>query len=96
MEEIDAKKELLEVLDYYKFRVQNGCTMAEINSTLKALENNMNIDGSISDFARFYGQSEKNVRTVINRKLIAKPTRKVLYPFHAFRKIVPDKWHKDR
>lgn len=91
---MDAKKELLEILDYYKFRVQNGCTMEEINSTLKALESNMDIDGSISDLAKFYNKPESQIRAEISRKLIAKPKRKVLYPFHAFRKIVPESWKK--
>lgn len=96
MGKIDSKKELLEILDYYKYRVQNGCTMAEIDSALEALENNMGIDGTISDFAKFYGVSESNVRATISRKLINKPKRKVLYPFHAFRKVIPESWKKGR
>lgn len=90
---MDAKKELLEILDYYKYRVQNGCTMDEIDSTLKMLENNMKVNGTIKDFADFYGVPESVVRTNIARKMIDKPKRKVLYPFHKFIKIVPEKWH---
>ena len=94
---MDAKKNLLEILDYYKQRIKtDSCTMAEMNSALKALEENMKVSGTISDFAKFYDQKEQNVRTVISRKLIDKPQRKVLYPFHAFRKVVPDKWLKDK
>ena len=93
---MDVKKNLLEILDYYKQRIKtDSCTMSEMNSALKALEENMKINGTISDFARFYGQKEQNVRTVISRKLIDRPQRKVMYPFHAFRKIVPEKW-KDK
>lgn len=90
---MDAKKELLEILDYYKYRVQNGCTMDEINSTLKMLENNMKVNGTIKNFADFYGVPESVVRTNIARKMVDKPKRKVLYPFHKFIKIVPEKWH---
>lgn len=94
---MDAKEELIEILDYYKFKLKrNGCTMAEINSTIKALENNMDIDGTISDFAKFYGVSESNVRATISRKLINKPKRKVLYPFHAFRRIIPENWRHNQ
>jgi len=96
MNEIDAKKELLEILDFYKFRVQNGCTMGEVNAALRALQNNMDIDGTISDFAKFYNKPESQVRAEIARKLVAKPKRKVMYPFHAFRKVVPESWKKDK
>lgn len=90
---MDAKKYLIETLDYYKKRIQNdSCTMEEINSAAKAIESNMEIHGTISDFANFYGVSESNVRANIARKLFAKPKRVLLYPFHKFMKIVPESW----
>lgn len=96
MSEIDAKQELLEILDFYKYRIQNGCTMGEINSTLKMFENQMNLDGTIEDFANFYGKSKTAVSSQIKRNLIAKPKKNVtLYPFHKFRKIIPDSWRKN-
>ncbi len=94
---MDAKKYLIETLDYYKKRIQNdSCTMEEINSAAKAIESNMEIHGTISDFANFYGVPETTIRTNIARKLIDKPKRKVLYPFQKFLKIVPDKWLKNK
>lgn len=90
---IDAKTYLIEILEYYIQRLKtNKCTMAEIQSTTKALEENMDIKGTISDFASFYNVPEQNIRNNISRKLMAKPERKLLYPFHKFAKIVPDKW----
>lgn len=69
--------------------------MAEMESALKALEDNMEIDGTIADFADFYGKSKDAVNGVIKRNLIEKPKRNiVLYPFHAFRKIIPPSWRK--
>ncbi|MBO7510248.1 MAG: hypothetical protein J6T35_03610 [Bacteroidales bacterium] len=92
---MDAKKYLIETLDYYKKRVsEDACTMEEINSVAKTLEENMQIHGTISDFANFYNVSESNVRATISRKLIAKPKRKLLYPFHKFAKIIPENWRK--
>lgn len=93
---MDAKEELIEILDYYKFKLKrNGCTMAEINSTIKALESNMEIDGTLNDFAAFYEKSKTAVSSQIKRNLIAKPKKNVtLYPFHKFRKIIPDAWRK--
>ena len=92
---MDAKKYLIETLDYYKKRVsEDACTMEEINSVARTLEENMQIHGTISDFANFYNVSESNVRATISRKLIAKPKRKLLYPFHKFAKINPENWRK--
>lgn len=92
-----SNKILSEILDFYKYKVDNNlCTMEEMDSALKALENNMDIYGTIGDFSKFYDTSESNVRSTINRKLFDKPKRILLYPFHAFRKIVPDKWLKKR
>jgi hypothetical protein len=96
MSEIDAKKELLEILDYYKYRVTHGCTMDEIDSAIRALENNMEINGTLDNFADFYGKSKTAVSSQIKRNLIAKPKKNVtLYPFHKFRKIIPSSWRKN-
>ena len=94
---MDANKLLSEILGYYKHKVDhNLCTMEEMNDALKALESNMTVQGTISDFARFYDVPETTVRTNIFRKMFAKPKRKVLYPFHEFIKIVPDKWRSKK
>lgn len=94
---MDIKSYLTEVLEFYLYKVKtNGCTMEEMNSVLHMLEENMGVNGTVEDFAKFYGQSEQNVRTTISRKMIAKPKRKVFYPFYKFLKIVPDKWREDK
>lgn len=92
---MDANKLLSEILGFYKYKVDNNlCTMDEMNDAIKALENNMEIHGTISDFAKFYGVSESNVRASIARKLFAKPKRILLYPFHKFIQIIPENWRK--
>ena len=94
---MNANKLLSEILDYYKYKVENNlCTMEEMNGALHALEENMEINGTIDDFAKFYDVTPGNVRATISRKLIAKPKRKVLYPFHKFAKIIPDNWRKKK
>ena len=91
---IDAKTYLIEILEYYIQRLKaDKCTMSEIQSVTRTIEENMDIKGTISDFASFYGVPEVTVRTTINKKLFAKPQRKVLYPFQRLLEIVPDKWH---
>ena len=92
---MDAKDELIEILDYWKFKIKrNGCTMEEIESAANMIKENMRIDGTIKDFAEFYGVPESVVRTNIARKMLDKPKRKLLYPFNKFIKIAPEKWHK--
>lgn len=55
---MDAKHILSEILGYYKYKVDNNlCTMAEMESAQKALTENMEIYGTIDDFAKFYGTS---------------------------------------
>ena len=94
---LNPKTYLAEILDYYKYKLDNNlCTMEEMNSLAKTIQENMEIQGTISDFAQFYGQSESSIRATIARKLLAKPKRKVFYPFHTFTRIVPDKWHKKK
>lgn len=95
MDKVDPTTYLVEILDYYKYKLVNGkCSLSEIESVTKAIEENMEIDGTISDFAQFFGVPEVNVRATISRRLISKPKRKVTYPFHKLLRVVPDKWHK--
>ena len=92
-DEINIKRELRAILRYYDKRL-DSCTMQEVKSATRLLMENMEMNGTIEDFAEFYGVSEVNVRATISRKLFAKPKRVVLYPFHKFAKIVPEKWKK--
>lgn len=95
-EEFDAKEELRAILRYYDQRLDH-CTMGEAKSVTKAIISNMEIDGTIDDFAEFYGKSKDAVSSVIKRRMIEKPKRNVvLYPFHVFRKIIPPSWRKKR
>lgn len=93
----NPKTYLIEILDYYKYKLEHDlCTMEEINSITKAIEESVNVSGTISDFANFYGVPETSVRSNICRKMFDKPKRKLLYPFHKFSRIVPDKWRNKK
>ena len=92
---MDSKDYLIEILEFYIYKLKSGkCTNKEAESAAETIMSNMEIDGTISDFAKFYGVSESNVRAVIARKLLAKPKRVLLYPFHKFLKIIPESWRK--
>lgn len=88
-----VKKNLKEIFEFGIYKLDNNlCTPAELRSLERMTEGNLEMDASIKDIASFFGQSEGNVRSTINRKMFAKPKRKVLYPFQKFLKIVPEKW----
>lgn len=89
------KKTIRELFEFGIYKIDNNlCTPEELRSLERMTENNLELNGTISDFAKFYGVSESNIRVTINRKLMAKPKRMVFYPFHKFRKIIPDSWRK--
>lgn len=95
----DFSKDLKEILRYYEHKIDSGkCQMSEMESITHILMENMEINGTIDDFADFYKKSKDAVNSVIKRRMTAKPKRNVvLYPFHLFRKLVPDSWHsKDK
>jgi hypothetical protein len=94
---MDVKKYLIEILDYYKYKVENDlCNLEEMNSVIRSLEENAKVTGTISDFARFFNVPETTVRTNIFRKMFSKPKRKVLYSFSEFLKIVPARWRNNK
>lgn len=87
---------LSEILGFYKYKVDNNlCTAEEIRNAEKALMENMEIHGTVGDFAEYYGKSKEAVYSVIKRRMVQKPKRNVvLYPFHAFIKLIPNGWRK--
>ena len=88
-----VKKNLKEAFQFGIYKLDNNlCTPAELRSLERMVEGNLEMDASIKEIAGFFGKPEVNVRVVINQKLIAKPKRKVLYPFIKFLKVVPKKW----
>lgn len=95
---MDTKQMLSEVLGYYKYKVDNNlCTMAEMQDALNAMECNMEIYGTVEDFARFFGKSKDAVNGIIKRNVYEKPVRGlVLRSFHKFVKRVPDSWRVKR
>ena len=97
MEEIDVKQELLRLLDYYKTQLESGgCTMGAMLSFYQFLMEHINVVGTAEDFAKFYDIPESTIRSLLSRKMVQQPKRRVFYPFHEFTKIVPRKWLADK
>jgi len=57
---------------------------------------NLNVIGTVEDFAKYCEKPEVEVRKVINRKVLDKPKRRVYYRFIPFIRSIPNKWLKDR
>ena len=90
-----AKKLVIEFLDFLKYKVENDLlSIDDIDSIDRAIKQDLKIVATIDDLAAFYGQSNGNVRSLISRRMIQKPQRRVYYSFNAFSKIVPEKWKK--
>lgn len=88
-----AKKIVLEFLDFLKYKIENDrLTMEDIDSIARVIKEDMKIVGTLDDLAAFYGKSKDSVSSVIKRRMIQKPQRRVYYSFNAFQKIVPEKW----
>lgn len=88
-----AKKILLEFIGYLQYKVENDLmTLEEVESMSKMFEENMMLTGTADDFAKFYDKPKTNVSSVINRRMLTKPTRKVYHSFNEFRKVKPPSW----
>ena len=88
-----CKRIVLDFLGYLAYKIKtDSLTVEETESLARAFAENLNLTGTTEDFARYYGQSRENVKMVINRKMLAKPKRRVFYSFDAFRKVVPKRW----
>jgi hypothetical protein len=93
MQQEVCKKIVLEFLAFLRYKIKNDLlTMEEIESIARMVEENLTVLGTAEDIARFYSQTTKNVTTVISRRMLEKPIRKVFYSFKAFRKIKPASW----
>ena len=90
-----GRRLLSEFFAFMKFKVDSGgLTLEEETALLKLFEESIPVCATIEDLSGYYGKSETAVRSVISRRLLKKPKRRVMYDFQAFRKIVPDKWKK--
>ena len=97
MKPTSGKKILSEFLGFLQYKVDNDLlTMEEVESIARVIEENLTVMGTADDFARFYGQSRTNVSSAIDRRMLAKPVRRVFYNFNIFNRIVPDKWHNHK
>lgn len=70
-------------------------TLDEANSMYDAIVVRSELWATIPDIARLFNQSEQNVRSLLNRKYIGKPKRRVYYSLNQIQRIAPNTWWRD-
>lgn len=84
---------LSDFLGFLKYKVDHDLlTLDEVEQIANVLLRDIEIGGTSEDFAKHYKQSPVNVRSVLTRKYIGRPKRKVIYSFNKFRGLVPNRW----
>lgn len=95
MKEETMREVLCDCLGIISQKVRNGSiTITDIRTLTDALFSGSEIDASVKEVAGYYGQSETNVRSLIKRKILSKPKRKVYYNFTEICRKVPKSWHR--
>ena len=89
------REALADMFDILAYKVRNGAMTADdMRAILTALEAGGGIKATISDLAAFYGKKEVDVRNVLHRRYLPRPSRRTYYDFGVFRDIVPKSWLK--
>lgn len=91
--------ELATLLEFTASRAKSGqMSLEEVRSWLDMLLERSILWATVEELADYYKQSEHNVRSLINRRYVGNPKRRVYYSFNQFSKIVPKSWlcHKQK
>lgn len=89
------REALADMFGILEDKVRNGSiSFDDVNAIVSLIEANGGISATVSDLARFYHQSEDNVRHVLHRSYMPKPKRRVYYDMLSFTKNVPARWRE--
>lgn len=90
-----CKKLLCEFLDFLKYKIEHDAlTLEEELAMLRVFERSIRLSATSEDLSRYFGKSEVAVRSVISRRMMTKPRRRVLHDFREFVRVMPDKWRR--
>lgn len=90
-----VREALGDFLGLLQYKALHGdLTHDEVRIMFSAIEEAGGVKASVRDLAGYYGQSEDNVRHIINRNRMPAPERMVRHDFSAFRRFVPKRWKK--
>lgn len=86
---------LSEFLGFLKYKVDHDAlTLEEEQAMLRIIEDTIPLTATAEDLANYYGRTPEAIRSVIHRKLLKKPRRRVMYDFREFQRVAPEKWKK--
>lgn len=89
------RRSLCEYLGFLQHKIECGSlTLDEECALLRLLEESLRISATVEDLAGYYGKTPEAIRTVIHRRMLSKPKRRVMYSFREFARIIPEKWRK--
>lgn len=85
-------KLLVEILDFYKFKIANNeCTDEDMASAFSLITENTTNLATGTFIAKFYEQSPSNVRNIASRWGVESVSRRH-YDFNKFIKFTPRSW----
>ena len=91
------RESLSEMFGILSYKVRNGAmTLDEMKSVMELFTHASTPKATVKELSDFYGQTEDNIRHIINRNMMPKPTRKVYYDFNSFCRFVPKRWRLKR
>lgn len=86
-----------ECLCFIGGKIKDGTvTAGDVRTMFDTLSSTVGVDASIREVARHFNQSEVNVRSLIKRRIVGKPRRRVYYDFREVCRKVPASWHGKR
>ena len=78
---------------FLKDQIDNDClSMEDFEALVSVVENDLTLSGTSDDFARYFHKTPVAVRSVLSRRLLPKPRRRVLYDFKSFIREAPNSW----
>lgn len=84
---------LCDCLAFVGNKIKDGTvTIEDVRSMFETVMSSTGARASIKEIARYYGKSEVNVRSVIKRRVLGKPVRRVYYDFSEVCRKVPASW----
>ena len=88
-----GKKMLSAFFGFLKDQIDNDVlSMEDFESLVEIVENDLSLSGTADDFARYFHKTPVAIRSILSRRLLPKPKRRVMYDFKAFLKTAPSSW----
>ena len=93
MEEQTMREVVGDCFGFIGHKIKDGTvTVDDVRSMFETVISSTGAKASIKEIASYYNKSEVNVRSVIKRRVLGKPRRRVYYDFSEVCRKVPASW----